>query len=315
MIAAAGLGSAPDHRGVALGLWADTTAERARTRLDELVDLGATDVAVVVAWGQRDVHADVVARGAVTVADDVLVAALDHATARGLRVTLFPILVLDRTGPGQWRGTLAPRHPEVWWSSYEAFIVAHARLAASHGAAALVIGSELGSTETWRDRWYHLISRVERGFSGDLIYSANWDHFQHVSFASRLDAVGVTGYFELTRDHDASIADLTAAWAAPRQALLAAAAARKLPLWITEIGYPSMDGGAARPWDYTRDARVDLEEQRRALVAFAAAWSDQPALAGFFLWEWSSDGGPTDRGYTPRGKPAACVVRAWFAAP
>jgi hypothetical protein len=258
------------------------------------------------------VHSERVARSAATVDDAVLTAALEHAALRGLRVTLFPILVLERTAPGQWRGTLAPKKPDIWWSSYERFIVTHAELAAAHGAAALVIGSELGSTEAWRDRWYHLISRVERTFSGDLVYSANWDHFTHVSFAARLDVLGVTGYFELTRDHDASIDDLVAAWVEPRAALVAAATARGLPLWLTEVGYPSLDGGAARPWDYTRDAPVDLEEQRRAFVALARAWSDQPVLAGLFVWEWSPDGGPGDGGYTLRGKPAACVLETWF---
>ncbi len=276
--------------------------------------LGATDVALVVAWGQRDVHADRVARGPVTVGDEVLIAALEHAAAAGLRVTVFPILILDKTGPGQWRGTLAPRDRDRWWTSYETFIVAYAELAAAHGAAALVIGSELGSTETWRDRWFHLISRVERVFDGDLIYSANWDHFTHVSFAARLDVLGVTGYFELTRDHDASVAELTRAWAAPRGRLLAAAAERGVPLWLTEVGYPSMDGGAARPWDYTRDAGVDLDEQRRAFAALAAAWGDQPGLAGLFVWEWAPEGGPRDRGYTPRGKPAEAELRAWYGA-
>ncbi len=263
------------------------------------------------AWGQADVAADRVARTPVTVADDVLGAALDHAAGRGLRVTLFPILVLERTAPGQWRGTLAPRHVATWWSSYETFVVVHARVAAAHGVAALVIGSELGSTESWRDRWYHLISRVEKVFAGDLIYSANWDHFEQVSFAARLDALGVTGYFELTRDRDATIDELIAGWSAPRAALLAAARARGLPLWLTEVGYPSIDGGAAAPWDYTRDATIDLEEQRRAFAALVHAWSGQP-LAGLFVWEWSGDGGAADRGYTPRGKPAECELRAWF---
>ncbi|MBZ0236934.1 MAG: hypothetical protein K8M05_31690 [Deltaproteobacteria bacterium] len=296
---------------MSLGMWADTTADIARARIDEIAALGATDVAIVVAWSQRDVHSVRVARGAVTVADDVLAAALDHAAARGLRVTLFPILVLERTAPGQWRGTLAPRDVDAWWTSYEAFIVAHARLAAAHGTAALVIGSELGSTEGWRDRWYHLISRVEKLYDGALLYSANWDHFEHVSFAARLDALGVTGYFELTRDRDASVDALAAAWAKPRAALLAAAKRRGLPLWLTEVGYPSVDGGATAPWDYTRDAPVDVEEQRRAFAALARAWGGQP-LEGLFVWEWSGAGGPRDRGYTPRDKPAECVLRAWF---
>lgn len=127
--------------------------------------------------------------------------------------------------------------------------------------------------------------------------------------------MGVTGYFELAKTADASAADLAAAWQAPRAKLLAAARGRGLPLWLTEVGYPSRDGAAQRPWDYTRDAPIDLEEQRRAFAALAAAWSADD-LDGLFVWEWGgSEGGPKDGGYTPRGKPAACVLEAWFATP
>jgi hypothetical protein len=227
-------------------------------------------------------------------------------------VTICPIVLLDVTAPGKWRGTLAPKDVDAWWMAYEAFVLHHARLAADVGAQALVIGSELGSTETWRDRWYHLISNVERAYTGALWYSANWDHYEHVSFWPRLDAIGVTGYFELTRDRDAGADALARAWTAPRDALLAFAARHELPLVLTEIGYPSVDGGAARPWDYTARGAVDLEEQRRAFRALATAWGGS-ALAGLYVWEWSGDGGAKDRGYSPRGKPAACELAAWWA--
>ncbi|MBP6844077.1 MAG: hypothetical protein KA201_10065, partial [Kofleriaceae bacterium] len=65
---------------------------------------------------------------------------------------------------------------------------------------------------------------------------------------------------------------------------------------------------------YLRGTAIDLEEQRRAFAALAAAWAGEPALAGLFVWEWSGAGGADDGGYTPRGKPAACELRAWFAA-
>jgi hypothetical protein len=294
---------------VAVGLWPGATAAEVAGRLDELLALGATDVAIVVGWRQPDVRATAIAPG--PVADDVVRAALAAAVARGLRATLFPILQLDRVRAGEWRGTLAPADVDAWWSSYEAFIVHHADLAAAAGAAALVIGSELGSTEAWRDRWYHLISRVERRYRGALLYSANWDHYRQVSFWDRVDAIGVTGYFELTGDRAASVEALAAAWARARDELVAYADGRGQPLWLTEVGYPSVDGGAVRPWDYTRRGALDVEEQRRGFAALARAWAGQP-LAGLFVWEWSGAGGPRDPGYTPRGKPAACELAAWF---
>jgi hypothetical protein len=224
---------------------------------------------------------------------------------------MFPIVLLDKTAMGEWRGTLAPDDVDAWWSAYEAFVLHYAAIASDAGASALVVGSELGSTEAWRDRWYHLLGRVERAYTGALWYSANWDHYEKVSFWSRLDAIGVTGYFELTKDADASEADLARAWTAPRDALLAFAAKAGKPLVLTEVGYPSRDGSTTQPWDYTSTAAIDLEEQRRAFAALATAWADTE-LGGVLVWEWGEGGGAKDGGYTPRGKPAACELARWF---
>lgn len=300
-----------------IGLWPSSGADDAAriadatARIGEVAELGATDVALVVAWRQKDVHDTAIAAGPGTASDDVVRAAIRAAHARGLAVLVFPILELDAVGPGAWRGTLAPRDRGAWWSSYEAFVGHYAAIAEDEGAEALSIGSELGSTEAWRDRWYHLASRVGRAYHGALTYSANWDHYDQVSFAARLDWLGVTGYFELTRDRDASEDALAQAWTAPRDALVAWAAKLGKPLVMTEIGWASVDGGAVHPWDYTADGAVDVEEQRRAFRAFARAWGGA-ALGGVFVWEWSGEGGVTDKGYTPRGKPAECVLASWF---
>jgi hypothetical protein len=39
-------------------------------------------------------------------------------------------------------------------------------------------------------------------------------------------------------------------------------------------------------------------------------------LGGFSIWEWPPvEGGPTDRGYTPKNKPAERVLREWMSKP
>ncbi|WP_428262921.1 glycoside hydrolase family 113 [Haliangium sp.] len=304
---------APPVRGMALGLWPDGSRAPARfdPAIDEIAALGATHIALVTTWSQTDVRASELGPGPRTIDAPTLRHAIAHARRRGLEVLLFPILTLDRTGPGEWRGTLAPADVGRWWLAYEGFILHYAAVAAETGAEALLIGSELGSTEAWRDRWYHLISRVERVYSGRLVYSANWDHYQHVSFWRRLDVIGVTGYFELGRA-GATEAALVDSWTPVRDALVGFAAAQDKPLWITEVGYVSVTGTTARPWDYGLDGAVDLDEQRRAYAAFVRAWHRVPTLGGVFFWIWDGPGGAGDRGYTPRGKPAEAVLRGWF---
>lgn len=276
--------------------------------VDEIADLGASHVALVVTWAQRDVRSSSIAPSSETIADAVLEAAIARAHRRGLKVVVFPILTVERTAPGQWRGTVDPEDRDAWWLDYERFILHYAGIAAAENTAALLVGSELGSTETWRGRWYHLLSRVERVYDGALVYSANWDHYPMVSFWARLDAVGVTGYFRLTEDDDASQKELTHAWKQRRAELERFAAEHGKPLWITEVGYRSANGAAIDPWDYTREAEADVEEQRRCYAAFIEAWTGS-GLEGAFFWNWYDDG---ERGYTPRGKPAEKLLRDWY---
>jgi hypothetical protein len=279
---------------VSLGLYPGTTEADARRWVDEIADLGANQVALVVSWEQQDVRATEIRPGG---ADTLLLAAAAHARRRGLQVTVFPLLAVRSLAAGEWRGTLRPRDPAAWWRAYERFIVHHAELAARAGAAALVIGSELGSTEGWRERWYHLAGLVEARFRGLLVYSANWDHYDQVSFAARIDVLGISSYFPL--------ADLPRA----RTELLRFARARGTRIWLTEVGYPSRAGAAARPWDYTTPAARDDAEQRRCYETFVKTWAGTPELEGVFIWNWYPDG---ERGYTPRGKPAEQTLRQWY---
>jgi hypothetical protein len=89
---------------------------------------------------------------------------------------------------------------------------------------------------------------------------------------------------------------------------------RGRPIVFTEVGYRSIAGAAAAPWDETIAGTVDLEEQRRCYEAFRRVWQPAPAdvLAGVYFWNYYGFGGPTSRSYTPRGKPALLELRRWY---
>jgi hypothetical protein len=308
--------AAPPERGVALGLFASDATWDYAELVDEIIETGATHLSVVWVWWQHDVESTRIApRPARSATDAQIVRTIAHAEAAGLHVTAFPIVRLLSGTRTDWRGKIAPRDEDMWWDSYRAFILHGALLAKAGGADRYSVGSELLSREHQRDRWVDLIERVRlRAGELEIMYSANWDHYRPVSFWDAVDVIGVTGYWELTDDLDASVNALTEAWGGPRAELRRWAAALDRPFVLTEVGYPSLDGGAAWPWDETREAPVDLEEQARAYRAFAAAWSGVDALRGVYFWNWFGFGGPDDGDYTPRGKPAAEVIRSWYAA-
>jgi len=280
------------QRGVALGLFASDPGWDYGGMLGEIARLGASDVQLDVAWDAGPLPSTTLApRDGLSPSPATLRRTITQARAAGLRVFLFPIVHVAATRPGDWRGRIAfasDDERDAWWASYGAFLDAMAALAEEAHVERLSVGAELVGLEDDRARWAALIARVRR-------------------------EAGVTGYFELTRDEAPERAALEAAWRARLPALAALAASTRRPLVLTELGYPSQRGANTRPWDEAHKGPIDLEEQRLCYAAALATVADAPFLDGVYFWNWFGVGGPNDDGYTPRGKPAAELLRAWLA--
>ncbi len=320
------------RRGISLGLFVSSQDDEVRKPLykqflDEIKEQGASDIELVVRWSQTDVNAIEISPHPVESIDDSLLTwVMDEASRRELRVFLMPILDVEDRSMGHWRGTLAPADWDRWWWSYQRFIMHYARLAGGHKASLFAVGSELLSTEQQSDRWRALIKDVRKVYSGQLTYSANWDHFEPVSFWDALDVVGITGYHELVKQEQAqrkvagkghSSAALT------DEALLKGFApfTHRLRTWamaeghrylLTEVGYPAQSHAALRPWDYRVSGPADPMLQLRCYRALFKAFHNDPRLTGLYMWNWFGEGGMNDGSYTPRGKPAAKVLSRWY---
>lgn len=283
--------------------------------LDEIRDLGASWVSLVVDAWVPSVDAPAVSRQRRRAPSLRRVEqTVRSARERGLAVLLMPILLIEDPGPDDWRGALRPRDREAWWHSYDAWLADFADLARESGAEALSIGSELSSLERDTDAWRRIAANTRLRYGGLLLYSANWDHFQAVRFWDALDLAGCSAYFALADGPAPSLADLEAGWRRAAREIETLARRSGLPVVLTEVGFPSRVWGAAGPWDYTGPGSVDLGLQERAFQAFRrvvlADARGGPRVRGAFLYEWWGRGGPQDAGYTARGKPAETVWRA-----
>ncbi|MFQ5654202.1 MAG: hypothetical protein ACE5GW_05685 [Planctomycetota bacterium] len=230
----------------------------------------------------------------------------------GLRVLLFPVVLIRDPGEEDWRGTIDPEDRERWHASYRRLIVAVARGAEKEGVEILSIGSEFNSRQGDRREWVELINRIRRAYSGAITYSANWDSLDGVSFIDRIDFIGMTTYFSLTSKNNPTVEELTGAWQDLKGKILHWRKKHGLPLIFTEVGYASQDGANRNPWTYYTSTAVDLEEQVDCFEAFTRVWRGEPTLSGVFFYNWFGVGGAGDSGYTPRGKPALEVIRRWF---
>ena len=267
--------------------------------LDEIAELGATDLQLVPRWVQADATASHIgADPERTVPDALLGWVLDGARARALRTFVMPIIHLRHRRPGEWRGTLYPTNLDAWWTDYRRFVAHYADLATRHRAELFAVGSELVSREGDVARWRALIADTRRRFRGELTYSANWDHVEPIAFRDALDVVGVTGYVPLAADDDVDEDRLVAAWEGWRQPLRALAVREGKSFMLTEIGYPARADAARRPWDYGRRGPPRPDVQTLCYRALFRAWHADSHLAGLYIWNWFGVGGPQDRGDT-----------------
>ena len=302
--------------GVALGLYFEDEGRSYLSYFWEIAQTGADTVSLVLSWHQHSVRSTELRREPATPSDDELRRAIQDAQSVGLDVMLLPILRLETREDGEWRGVLRPDDRMEWFLSYSEFILHYARLAAEEGVSLYSVGSELGSMEEAETEWRNLIAEVRTVFPGRLTYSANWDHYQRTPFWDALDLVGTTGYHELSSQGETNptLDELTGAWTPILADLREFAESVEREVLITEIGYVSQTGAAYHPWDYTATGPVDLGAQRDLYEAFYRSVNGAEWLGGVAFWTWFGDGGSSDDGYTPRGKPAEQVVRRWFGA-
>lgn len=293
--------------------------------LDHAKDLGASHVTLIVQAQMEEVSSStIIFEGNESTSIDTLTEVIKLAKSKGLKVILFPILWIQNRAEGEWRGTLNPKDRDRWWSAYESWMISLATLGEHNQVEVLSIGSELSSMEEESGRWRAMIRRLRVSFSGALTYSANWDHFEQVSFWDLLDIIGMTAYYPLLegdqpfRIHPSHservLKEMIDRWKMIRLSLTDWLE-RTYPdrmIFFTELGYPSQVGGAHKPWHYLQSNEVDLEVQRVAYEAFQIAWQGEQRLRGVNIWNIWGLGGPEDAWYTLRGKPASGEVKHLF---
>jgi hypothetical protein len=154
-----------------------------------------------------------------------------------------------------------------------------------------------------------------------LSYSANWDHYRPITWWQDLDIIGMTTYYDLTGGKKPTVELLKESWRPLKEKILKWKGANypNHPILFTEVGWPNQATCAQYPWDYYRAMdKPDPEAQANCFEAFFAAWTDEPSVAGYLVWEWRNhpghEIGPKDPSYVPCGKPAQKVIESHYRA-
>ncbi len=302
-------------QGIALPLYPELPSISWKDKLRWIADSGANTVSIVISWDQRTIFHNRVAPDEDTAPTDAQVEeVILLANKLGLKVLIFPILHVRLRNDGEWRGKLAPTKPVRWKESYRDYIRHYAKMSERTGAFALSVGSELSSLEKDEVFWEGLISEVRSIYKGKLTYSANWDHYTHPKFWDKLDYIGISSYFEVAKRNDEPIHVVTQRWITHKKEIVAFANTQNKPFILTEVGYPSIDSAATKPWDYTAKTAPNQNAQMAALRSLVDAWGteESDAFAGLFLWHGWGAGGVNDLSYSFWRKTSLGLVKNWY---
>ena len=192
--------------------------------------------------------------------------AIETAKGLGMKVMLKPNVDMTND-PSHWRGDINPS--SAWFSAYQDFIGRWADVAQQEGADVLSIGCELSNTQSWTSSWQGVSSLARSKFSGRLTYSANDGSEQGINWWNSVDVIGIDAYYQLTTNNNATLSDLKSAWAARGDSIGSwrVASWSSMPVMFTEVGYRSTVGSNTRPWDYSANYGLDLQEQANCYEA------------------------------------------------
>ena len=208
-----------------------------------------------------------------------------------------------------WIGTFKPILEKDWadWEkSYTDYMLNYAELAQKNNVPLFCIGTELREVVKLRpEYWKGFISKIKEVYKGELVYAANWDDYDEVSFWEDLDYIGVNAYFPLSNQKTPSVNELKQAWKPIKHRLQAFSQDQQRKIIFTEYGYESCDYNALEPWGSKAKYKANPQAQYNAYCAFFETFKDIDWVAGGFLWKWhlsTQTMREVDKAFTPQGK-------------
>ena len=247
--------------------------------------------------------------------EEAILRGAEDARRRGMAILVKPQIWLWRG----FTGDIAMESEadwEAWFRGYREYVVRFAVVAEASGADLFDVGVELCATEAREKQWRELIAAVRSVTGAPLVYSCNWGKgVAAVGFWDALDAIGVDFYDPLSASANPTDADLAAGARRAMEPLSAAAVRTGKPVYLTEVGFPSVAGAWLSPHDESSARPFSAEDPARCARAVFAALEGARWCRGLFWWKAFSDGHEADTGaktFNVVGRPIERAIREGF---
>lgn len=316
----------PQPRGIVLGLYAGVPDYDYKDELRRIAESGAQAVSLQAIYRmERYDSVEVVRHPTSSPTEESLRRTFRQAKALGLRMMFFPTINLrnEAHDPTWWRGNIQPKDWNLWWKNYTDFNVKLAQVAEDEGVEWFSLGTEMATTHAFPYQWRQLAKAVKAVFKGKVTYSLNFDSHDGFAFGDCLDVIGMNTYDPISKQKAMPSAEQVRDawwWIVTKARTLEVRFNR--PVMVTEIGYPSVAGAHAGPWDFRSQNEADPELQKHLVegaLQVLRQWTEGHAvfyyLYGENLRSGVIPGGPSDRTYAPWGKPVESVLHWYFQEP
>jgi hypothetical protein len=248
---------------------------------------------------------------------------INHAHSIGLEVMLKPHIDIakEKNYQSHWRGDIGLFFDEdkwnLWFKSYENYLLKYANLAEKLQVAMLSISCELIATNLQEKHWRNIIEKVRNVFNGYLVDSANHDGQEfNKPWWDAVDYIGVDGYYIPIKSSELeySLEEHETKLKESLQKL------KKLSndnggkeVIITEIGFCSGDCkiGDRNIISTAKDQYI----QSYFYESFMKIFGSESFIKGYFWWAWNSDpdyGGIDDHCISPQNKFAEFILTKYY---
>ncbi len=291
------------HRG------ALSTAE-ARKSLDNLVERTNADFIILVPNGlQEHPQAEIVDyKSEATMCDEELIAFIEYAHSKGLRVALKPTVNCKN---GTWRAHInffdedVPCEPKWcnWFASYTEFQVHFADIAEKCGCEMFIAGCEMVQAQRREAECRRMISDIRKHYSGLVSYNTDKYQEHNVKWWDAVDVISSSGYYPIND------------WEKQLDRIEKVIRKFDKPFFFAECGCMSVKGSNLVPNDWSVRGDIDLQGQADWYKAMFEACSKRDWVSGFAVWDWrwkQYENAESDGGYDIYLKPAEMVVKNFY---
>lgn len=233
--------------------------------------------------------------------------------SKGYKIMLKPQVEIKTN---EWRASINPSNPDLWFASYTNLMLSYARLAQETDVEIISVGSEYHTlTKKYDTRWRKLIKDIREVYTGALTYSASFntawaDEGAILTFWDELDVIGLNYYTRInysassepySDDVIASYLQTDAQGGSPFLLMDRLANKYGKNIIFTEYGPPFSANGA--------EQTVSIEYLARYLELLLKKSFTMPWFRGGFMWVVDSLG---TKSIFDEGKPVSPAIKEWY---